>query len=113
MAGISRIKKGQVITARFLNRVVDDVNRLNQFVKPRDQRGVAPPENEAPDDNETTETISSEVWVELSRKTDTVRITDPDDAETYVDVQRISHITFGRPFGRGGVTLVFNNPDIE
>lgn len=113
MAGIGYVKKGQVITARFLNKVVDDVNRLNQFVKPRDQRGVAPDAKADPDENETVEGISSEVWIELSRQTDTVRITDPDDEDTYVDVQRISNITFGRPFGKGGVTLVFNNPDIE
>jgi hypothetical protein len=33
-------------------------------------------------------------WVERSRKTEIVRITNPDDEEQWVDVERITHLVF-------------------
>jgi hypothetical protein len=53
------------------------------------------------DEEEDDETID---WTEKERETTTKRITNPDDAEVYVDVEVIDTITFDRP-GEGAIPI--------
>jgi hypothetical protein len=48
------------------------------------------------------------VYNEISRTTNTVRVTNPTDAQDYVDVERITSITFAGPDGKN-VKFVLNN----
>lgn len=52
---------------------------------------------------------ADETWTEVARTTETVRVTNPEDAEQYVDVERITALWCQTPDGRT-IMLRFNNP---
>jgi hypothetical protein len=90
---VPRIRAGEVIEARWLNDVVDGVNTALQ--PPRAEDDPPPPQPEEGDD----ESAADEHWTEVARTTTTVRVEDPDDSDTYVDVERVDTVTFLRPDG--------------
>lgn len=95
---VPRIRKGQVIQASYLNRFAD---ALNEQMRRPQQAGK-------PFDAEQINTAVGEVWVELGRIEQTVRVTNPDDDEQYVDVDRMVTVTMRN--ARGDTeTRVFNN----
>ena len=100
-------RKGQPIQESFLVRISDAVNdatkRLNAPFDP--DAGV-------PEDLEGDEFTADETWEELDRTTTTVRVEDPDDSETFVDVKQIDTVRLQRPDGTI-VEFVFNNPTEE
>ena len=109
---IPGIQPGQVITARWLNRVVSGVNENAEGLKrPASLQPIASvaQEFDATNDPETQEQPEGQlgtVWAEVSRSTSTVRISDPDTGAS-VDVARIDQVTFQ---SAGSIlTLIFNN----
>lgn len=98
MSGPIRFKPGDGLSARRLNTVVDPLNELLADAAPRQKR--SPPEGPLITDDVTTEgTPQIETWDEVFRGTETVRVTNPEDSEQYVDVERVTGITFRRPDG--------------
>ncbi|MBX9757203.1 MAG: hypothetical protein K2Y29_00390 [Beijerinckiaceae bacterium] len=65
-------------------------------------------EKEEPEDedDETDDDVST--YREISREVQKIRVQNPNDAEQYVMVERITSIKFSRPSG-GSVRFVFNN----
>lgn len=97
MPTIPRFGKGRPIPAVRLNQVVDGVNALNLDKLPRQEdRGAEGP---LVTDDEKTEQAAVEVWNEVSRTVETVRVENPDDSEQYVDVERVQTITLRRDNG--------------
>ncbi len=95
MPNIPRFTKGRIISAQQLNEVVSSVNALNEINLPTQiNEGNTFP---AFDDSEETESASeyqANTWTEIARTTTTVRIENPEDAEQYVNVERVVTITF-------------------
>jgi len=101
---LPKIKKGDAITARYLNRVSGQVDELIEAVNPPRQRNAprAPAlQNEEPGEEPPTS------YIETSRETSTVQIFDQ-AAENYAEIERIESITLTN--GNGDkLRLVFNN----
>lgn len=112
---LDRIERGSIITARFLNAGVDQINALTSVVarprqlrEPRQQAAAtekgADEEDKIADESdgvvEVQTAITAEAWSEISRRTQTVRIFQRDAAgnitneKNFVDVERITQITF-------------------
>lgn len=100
---LRRIAPGQIIGASWLNETVDVVNHLQrQIRRPRQLGGLGRNPSSTPqgtldaqqDEEEGVITDkfqispSSSVWLETSRLSETVRVTNPEDSEQYVDVSR-------------------------
>ncbi len=98
---VRRIRRGQVIRARYLQQFEDVAEAFEgQLRRPR-QAG-------APLEAEQINSSVGTVWVEIGRIEQTVRVTNPDDDEQYVDVARMVTVTLRSPAG-DTQTLVFNN----
>ena len=91
--------KGQPIRASFLSSLRDAVAGGRESVPAPSGAGQALQVNDAP---------VGEVWFETSRDTETVRVENPEDSGQYVDVERMTRVTFAMPNGQT-VTLVFSN----
>ncbi len=98
---LQRIKKGDPLTAVGLfNPMIREINLLvEEFRGPRQ---VDPPAEDGQ---------AAEIWNEVERVVEVVRISDPDDSSVFVDVERISTVTMQRPDGEL-VQLVFTNPEV-
>lgn len=93
--------KGQPIRATFLQSLRDALANGREALPGPARAGQALEIEDAP---------VGEVWTETSRETETVRVTNPEDEEQYVDVERMTRVTFVMPSGLT-VTLVFSNED--
>lgn len=120
------IKKGEIIRAKFINEIVEQVNGL-AVNPPRDADGEGFPEQpditiEKQDDTTAADILALKIrvqaleimllggtWTEQSRTTDTLRVEDADDPGIYVDVQRITTVRLTHPLG-GDITFSFTNP---
>lgn len=96
---IERIRRGQIIRAAYLDTMAQAINDLNGTISPPAQIG-------APAEPEQINSATGEVWREITRSTDTVRIENPDDPEQYVDVERVMTVTMSRPDG-SSVLMIF------
>lgn len=90
--------KGQVITAQFLGEVAGAINS-----------GIQGPEQEQRGLEDGITPTQTQKWVGVSYETTTVRVSDPEDEDVFVDVERFTSITFRTP--HGFVELVI--PDID
>ncbi len=98
MANIRQFVRGRPIPAAQLNRLVDGVNELQADAAPRQRRRGS----QAPlitDDVQTEGITVVGVWQEIYRATSTVRVTNPEDENQYVDVDRVERIYFALPDG--------------
>lgn len=93
-----RVRKGQAITARLWNQMSDAVDP--DWISPTDLgAGVSTQEKEEGVGERRT------TFLEIARTSDTVRVTNPEDENQYVDVERLRAATF---IGAGTrLTLVF------
>ena len=106
---VQRVNVQEPIRASWANSLVDSVNLLQGAVPaPQQRREPAPTFYNDSGDIEGAEPVGDELWLEVARTTSTVRVENPDDANQYVDVERIDAICFFTP--RGRVQLLFNNP---
>lgn len=96
---VIRFAKGDSITARRLNQIIDVANRLDADRLPRQEAKGG--EGPLITDDTKTEAVSAtiETWDEVYRETEVVRVTNPDDSEQYVDVDRVIGIAFRKPDG--------------
>jgi len=113
-------KRGDILTAVYVNKIVDGANRaLDVLGPPRSTKSPETGTGEVPLDADGDPTagndpstgglsfLGSEVLEEESRITSVVRVTDPNDSSVWVDVERIDEITFGSTQRR--LTLKFDN----
>lgn len=109
MTILRRIAQGELITAEFLNASVDQVNELTGIIKGPEQvdSGIQP-EPIPGEEDYADEVAGTELWQEISRIADVVRVSNPDDPEQYVDVSRILSVTFQKPDG-SRVQLAFES----
>ena len=121
---LKHIARGTDITARWLNETIDSVNHLQEQIRGPRQNNVRPPSpNSTPestlrsDADEVGSVVAAavplalkpqETWIEIARTTSTVRITNPEDDEQYVDVQRVESLTVVLQDGRLA-TIVLRN----
>jgi len=90
---IPRINPGDKIRAPYLNKIADAVNGEN--IKNRSTKSEQPIRDNDAAENQPVD----EIWTEIARTTDTVRVYDPDDDSVYVDVERAATINFRTPAG--------------
>jgi len=93
-----RVSRGQAITARVFNELAEAVDK-----------GISGPkdltEGLTSDEAESLSVSGGGLFLETTRVSETVRITNPEDEAQYVDVSRPRAITF---IGSGGtLRLVF------
>lgn len=115
-------RSGDILSARYVNRIVDGANRALDVLGPpistRDAsgEGTVPVELDAagdpvlgnsPDDGALA-FLGTEVLSEISRSVSTVRIYDPTDSAVFVDVDRIDQVKMNS--SARFVTLIFSNP---
>lgn len=93
--------KGEPIRASFLGSLRDAVAGQREALPGPERAGQPLQVEDAP---------LGETWFETSRETETVRVTNPEDEEQYVDVERMTRVSFAMPNGQT-VTLVFSNED--
>jgi hypothetical protein len=98
---VQRIRRGQVIRARYLQQFEDVAEAVAGRLRRPRQAG-------APLEAEQINSSVGTVWVEIGRIEQTVRVTNPDDDEQYVDVARMVTVTLRSPSGETQ-TLAFNN----
>jgi hypothetical protein len=99
---IRRIKKGDPITARFLNDLRDGVEENRKSVKPPRQRN-APPPADVPVEAEDPET-----FIETTRTTSEVQVFDDEDTN-YALIDRFETVSFENGLGET-LKLKFKNP---
>lgn len=99
---IRRFAPRQIIPADRLNQLVDAANDFRAGQLPRQIQ----PGAEGPVD-ESREEVDEE-WREVARTTTTVRVSNPEDADQYVDVERAESVTLLLPDGRR-VGLILDN----
>ena len=98
---LSQIRKGEVIEAKFLNNVVNDVNDLTALaVKLPKQVNEPNPEN--------ADAVAPADFVETSRAVEEVQIFDQ-NATNYALIDRMTRVEFANSAG-DTLVLVFNNP---
>ena len=90
------ISPGQPITARWLNDAATIINEV-VLAAPRDL-----------DSGALAEENAGLFWDEISRDSLTVRVTNPEDEDQYVDVDRAEKITFHDSDGRV-ITMTLKN----
>jgi len=100
MPKIRMIAKGDRITAPYLNSITAKVEKLDE--------AITPP-SELPKDSPAPTREGDETWTEIERTTTTERVTDPNDENVYVDVDRFVTVTFEKSGGKL-VTLRFVTP---
>ena len=102
---------GSRLTARHYNQVVEGANlALEVLGPPRSNRLPSADSNEPVLDDTDSGTVTglgTQIFVETSRITSTVRVEDPNDASVYVDVERIDQVTLRS--GTNVITLIFDN----
>lgn len=104
-----RQQRGAVIRATFLNRIVEVVDgRADIITNPRQRAGERQQIQGDVDPTGQPALSADQVFTEIGRTVSTVRVEDPDDADVYVDVERIDTVTFIGTNGRT-MLLVFNN----
>ncbi len=118
------IRRGQVITARYLATLAENQNELAQALRapgsapgtqiaiPPDQVGnvdpLSLPDPGSQDAAGITQALPADTYTEVSRVTSTVRVENPGDPAQYVDVERIDQVLFTSGAGRL-LLLKFNN----
>lgn len=124
------IRRGQVITARYLGTLAENQNELAQALRapggtpgqaqpPGTQTAIPPgqvgnidplslPGTREQDAAGVTQAQPADTYTELSRVTSTVRVENPGDPAQYVDVERIDEVLFSSGAGRL-LLLKFNN----
>jgi hypothetical protein len=105
---IDKIKKGNEITAKYLNTLGDSINDLQAAFQGPKQLNEPPPaavQNQTETDDD--EPASPNTYVETNRTTTTVQIFDQND-ENYAEIERIETISFANSEGET-LTLRFNN----
>ena len=107
---VEKVKKGEVITARYLNKVGGKVNDLEKSISPPKQKN--PPtssevQNQTAEDDTAEETAPPSTFVETGRTISTVQVFDQDDTN-YAEVDRIETITFVNGNGET-LSLQFTN----
>lgn len=119
-----RLRRGQTITARYLNGQADQIDALrNALVRLAGGAGVQAIDTQADQSNLspaqlldpgitspglTQNLAAGHVMTELARVTSIVRVENPSDPAQYVDVERVDVITFEGAAGER-LTLVFNH----
>ena len=111
---VPRIARGDAITARWLNRLVESANRsLQAPIRPESARSAEPSDItiEATGDPDTQdqlpESTGAQVWTETEKVTETVRIEDPNDSAVFIDVARRVQSTLVS--GSDSMTILWNN----
>ena len=116
-----------LLRARYVHSVVDAVNKNTLAIRPPENVKTVSPQRQSVaigmlngnvDRNENADTGELEIsdlplqritWHEIRRQTSTVRVTNPDDEEQFVDVLRVDSVLFLT--GDGNVAeLRFDNP---
>lgn len=93
IVAIPRINRGDPIRASFLNSLGAALNALAGVPAPRDvDDGLQQGEQNAPD-------VLAGSWVEVTRDSEIVRVTNPEDEDQYVDVSRAKVSYMLRPDG--------------
>lgn len=119
---IAYANSGDVLSARYLNRIVDGANRaLDVLGPPRSTReggsGTVPVDLDAngdpilgnePDDGALA-FLGFETLTEISRAVSTVRVFDPTDAAVFVDVERIERLKLASAIRV--LTMIFENTE--
>ena len=93
---IEKVRNGEVITARYLNKIGSRVNdREKAIAAPRQKNPPTSPEvqNQAAEDDTAGEVTPPTTFVETGRTISTVQVFDQDDTN-YAEVQRIETINF-------------------
>jgi len=90
---LPRINPGDKIRAPWLNKVAESING-EPFKKTAEKSEQPIRDNDAAENQPV-----DEIWTEIARTTDTVRVYDPDDDSVYVDVERAATINFRTPAG--------------
>lgn len=107
-----------LLRSRFVHSLVQQVNRNTltvsqpRQVEPTDNSATPAAkvalatgdagtivENPATGEDSADEWVFDEAWSEIRRRTSTVRVENPDDAEQWVDVERIDEILFVKSDG--------------
>jgi len=93
---VEKVKKGEVITARYLNKIGRRVNDLEASVSSPKQKN--PPassavQNQAAEDDTAEEVTAPTTFVETDRTISTVQVFDDEDTN-YAEVERIETINF-------------------
>lgn len=112
------VRRGIPIKADLWNRDREQINKLLNFRLPRDVEGQGMPASDSsPDDPQPEpETITEKIDCSpefVSAETETVRIEDPDDSSTYVDVEVVTSVTLKWPIDfadRLGINRLFTLP---
>lgn len=130
MKQITPIRRGEVISARYLGALAENQNELIRLaLAPGGRPGGAPagtvigvppgqagnidpaslPTTAAQDLAGVSGLQPTDTWREVSRVTSTVRVTNPGNPAQYVDVDRMDQVLFAN--GAGELMLLeFNNP---
>ena len=100
-----RIRKGQIITARFLNNMADNIDELisDGVTPPKQLNGPASPEQQ----NEDAETDPPGAFIETERSTTEVQVFDQEETN-YALIDRFEQVQFRRDDGET-LILVFKN----
>ena len=102
---------GSRLTARHYNQVIEGANRaLEVLGPPRSNRLPSADSNEPVLDDTGSGTVTglgTQIFFETSRITSTVRVTDPNDSDVWVDVDRIDQVTLQS--STSVITLIFSN----
>ena len=106
---VEKVKKGEIITAKYLNKVGTAVNTLTRAVSPPKQKNqpvAAPVQNQSAEEA-AEEAVPPSDYVESSRTTSTVLVYD-DAEQNYAEVSRIDSVSFANSNG-DTLVLRFNN----
>lgn len=99
-----RIKKGEIIKARFLNDMAEGIDNLQRAIKPPTQINK-PTAGDV--QNEDPETEPPSTFIESGRTTTTVQVFDQNETN-YAEVERIETVTFTNNNGES-IKLKFDN----
>ncbi len=104
-------RAGDRLSASYVNQLVDGANlALQKLDGPRSKKTPETSSGAIDVDAQGTgeiEGVGTRVYTESNRETSTVRVTDPNDSEIYVDVDRIDEVTLES--SEDSITLVFDN----
>lgn len=110
MAIVEPFQKGRVIRAKQLNVLVREVNANTEAIRGPQQLNQGLPDGTV----ELQQTVG--VYRETERVETTVRVTNPEDSEQYVDVARMDEVQFNGfieidgQLQRSVARFIFRNP---
>jgi hypothetical protein len=108
---IQLARSGDRLSASYINKIVDAANLAIDVIGPPRSVRLSSNDSFAPALDESgdgaIDGAGTRVYTETSRISSLVRVTDPQNSDVYVDIERIDQVTLRA--GNDTLTLVFDN----